>query len=64
LKKLKESKIASVDFNNIPFGKTFSDHMLVAEYYDGEWQNAKIMPFGPLSLSPATSTFALWPSNF
>jgi branched-chain amino acid aminotransferase len=55
VEKTKESKISTVDFNNIPFGKTFSDHMLVAEYFDGEWQSAKILPFGPLALSPATS---------
>lgn len=56
IEKVKQSKIDSVDFNNIPFGKTFSDHMLVAEYYDGEWKSAQIKPFGPIPLSPATST--------
>jgi branched-chain amino acid aminotransferase len=56
IERTKESKLAAVDFDNIPFGQTFSDHMLVAEYYDNQWQSAKIMPYGPLQLSPATSS--------
>ncbi|MEZ5024333.1 MAG: hypothetical protein R2728_13920 [Chitinophagales bacterium] len=55
IEKCKQSKIDAVDFDNIPFGRTFSDHMLVAEYFDGQWQTAKIMPYGPIPLSPATS---------
>ncbi len=37
---------------SLPFGKTPTDHMFVAEYKDGEWQNAKIVPFQNLTLSP------------
>ena len=55
IEKVQRSRLGELDFNNIPFGKTFSDHMLVAEYFDGGWQSAKIQPYGPLSLSPATS---------
>lgn len=55
IEKAATSKLAQVDFDNIPFGRTFSDHMLVAEYYDGKWQTATIKPYGNLSLSPATS---------
>jgi branched-chain amino acid aminotransferase len=32
-----------------------SDHMLVAEYENGEWENARIVPYGELSLLPAIS---------
>lgn len=46
------SRLGSVDFDNIPFGQTFSDHMFVADYEDGEWKNAEIVPFGDLSISP------------
>ena len=55
IEKSDHSRLSEIDFDNIPFGKTFSDHMLVAEYADGKWQSAKIKPYGPLSLSPATS---------
>jgi branched-chain amino acid aminotransferase len=48
-----QSRIASVDFSNLPFGRIFSDHMFVAEYNDGEWVSQKIMPYGPISYTPA-----------
>ena len=49
------SRLAAVDFDNIPFGRTFSDHMFVVDYHNGEWQDAHIVPFGPLSMHPAMS---------
>ncbi|MFN8284211.1 MAG: branched-chain amino acid aminotransferase [Chitinophagales bacterium] len=52
-----ESKLPTIDFNNLPFGKTFSDHMMVCEYYDGKWQSAKIQPYQNISLSPACNVF-------
>lgn len=51
------SKLPSIDFNNLAFGKTFSDHMFICEYYDGKWQTAKIQPYQNLSLSPACNVF-------
>jgi branched-chain amino acid aminotransferase len=47
------SRLAGLDFNNIPFGKTFSDHMFIVDYADGEWRDAQIVPFGNTSLHPA-----------
>ncbi len=52
--KTKNSKISEVDFKNIEFGKHISDHMLVANCYHGVWHEPEIVPFGNLSLSPAT----------
>lgn len=49
------SRLASVDFDHIPFGRTFSDHMFVVDYHNGEWQDARIVPFGPLPMHPAMS---------
>jgi branched-chain amino acid aminotransferase len=49
------SRITQVDFNHIPFGKIFSDHMFVADYYDGAWQKAEIVPYGKIGFSPAIS---------
>ena len=45
----KNSHINQVDWDNIPFGKIFSDHMLVMDYTNGEWKQAEIIPFGDLS---------------
>ncbi|MGN6400027.1 MAG: branched-chain amino acid aminotransferase [Flavisolibacter sp.] len=51
--KAKESKLSSLNLENIPFGKHFSDHMLVADYENGEWKNVEIKPYQPLLLSPS-----------
>jgi len=53
--KVKNSRLPGIDFDKVPFGKVFTDHMLVAEYYDGEWQETSIMPFQELRLSPAST---------
>lgn len=48
------SRIAEVDWQNLPFGHYVSDHMLVADYIDGEWQQAHIVPYSDLALPPTT----------
>lgn len=50
-----ESRISEVDFNNLPFGKIFSDHMLVAHYSNGAWEKPVIQPYADITMSPATS---------
>src|SRR5205814_10551350 len=39
------------------FGATFSDHMLVADWEAGSWKQPQIVPFGPISFSPALTPF-------
>lgn len=58
------SKLDQVDWDNLPFGKVFSDHMLVMDYKDGQWQEAEITPFESLSLHPATSAIHYGQSIF
>jgi branched-chain amino acid aminotransferase len=41
-----------LDFNNIPFGKIFSDHMLVADYKDGKWGQPEIVPVDYIPTHP------------
>ncbi|MBI2281464.1 MAG: branched-chain amino acid aminotransferase [Bacteroidetes bacterium] len=53
VEKINQSRLPEVDFDNIIFGKEFSDHMFVAEYKNGEWQNLKIVPYAPINVSPA-----------
>ena len=53
--KTTNSRLSETDFDNLPFGKTFSDHMFVADYADGEWKNFQIIPYGEIGLSPAIS---------
>jgi len=64
LEKATESRIASVDFNNLGFGKEFSDHMFIADYKDGEWQDMRIVPFGYLPMHPAMSSIHYGQSIF
>lgn len=58
------SKLSSIDWDNLPFGKVFSDHMLVMDYKDGEWKEPKIEAFENLSLHPATSAIHYGQSIF
>jgi branched-chain amino acid aminotransferase len=58
------SRLSQTDFNNLPFGRTFSDHMFVADYADGEWKNFEILPYGEISLSPAISALHYGQSFF
>ncbi|MFT4093367.1 MAG: branched-chain amino acid aminotransferase [Niabella sp.] len=53
--RVKESKLEQVDFNNLGFGKYFSDHMLEADYMDGRWTNVNIRPYQSLGFLPALS---------
>lgn len=53
IQKTPKSRLSEVDFDNLAFGRSFADHMLVAEYADGEWKSVQIQPYGPLSYQPA-----------
>ena len=64
IKRIEKSKIESVDFNNLPFGSVFSDHMLTCTFKDGKWQDLVIEPFAPISLSPAAKIFHYGQSIF
>ena len=51
--KTQNSRLQEVDFDNIPFGRVFSDHMFVMDYKDGAWTDYRVEPFGPFSIHPA-----------
>ncbi|PKA82190.1 branched-chain amino acid aminotransferase [Ulvibacter sp. MAR_2010_11] len=57
IKKIASTRIHEVDFNNLVFGKSFSDHMFECDFKNGEWQNPIIRPYGPLTISPAAKVF-------
>ena len=64
ISKTQNSRLSLVDWDNLPFGKVFSDHMLVMDYANGEWQTPEIMPFDTLDLHPATSAIHYGQSIF
>lgn len=42
--------------DKLGFGTVFTDHMFLMDYTEkGGWHNARIVPFGPISMSPAAS---------
>lgn len=55
-RKTANSRLAGIDWNHLPFGRIFTDHMLSMDYRDGAWQHPEIIPFGPLSLYPGNAT--------
>lgn len=50
---VEKSRLGSIDFENLPFGKNFSDHMLVCHYEGGRWLEPEILPYGELKTSYA-----------
>ncbi len=55
VERTQQSRLAQVDFDNLNFGKIQSDHMLVAEYANGQWEDVSIVPYGNISVSPSMS---------
>lgn len=62
--KTTKSKISDVDFNNLGFGKVFSDHMLVCDFKNNQWGTPEVVPFRPLSLMPSSKIFHYGQSIF
>lgn len=50
-----QTRLTDLDFDNVPFGRIFTDHMFMANYSNGEWKNARIMPFGHIPMHPSAS---------
>ena len=53
--KVERSKLLDLSLENLPFGKYFTDHMLEADYENGEWKNVEIKPYQPLVLDPSVA---------
>ena len=53
--RIERSKLQDLNLDNLPFGRYFTDHMLEADYENGEWKNIEIKPYQPLLLSPSVA---------
>lgn len=51
--KVQRSRLQDINLENVPFGKYFTDHMLEADYADGEWKKVVIRPYQALQLEPS-----------
>lgn len=54
VQRVAKPRVNDFDFSNIPFGKHYTDHMFMADFREGAWTNARIVPYGKISVSPAT----------
>src|SRR5699024_1790757 len=53
---LTEQKNVIPPASTLQFGRTFTDHMFIMDYTKGQgWHDARIVPYGPLSLDPAST---------
>jgi len=50
--RVRQSRLSQVDFDNLGFGKVFSDHMFSMVYENGSWRDPAIHPYEPMSLEP------------
>ncbi len=50
---VEKSKVDNVDFNNIPMGTTFTDHMFICDYANGVWGTPRIQPLEFIPTHPA-----------
>ncbi|MER3376268.1 MAG: branched-chain amino acid aminotransferase [Allomuricauda sp.] len=64
IEKAKTSKIKDVDFDNLSFGSIYTDHMLVCNYKNGQWEAPKVVPYQPISLDPSSKIFHYGQSIF
>lgn len=53
ISKTKASRLDKLDFNTIPLGRTFTDHMFICDYKDGAWSNPRIEPLTMIPTHPA-----------
>jgi len=51
--RVEASRRGAIDFDALPFGRIWSDHMFVASCQDGMWTDGELRPYGPLGLRPA-----------
>lgn len=62
--RVERSKLNDFNFENLPFGKYFTDHMLEADYENGEWKSVEIKPYQPLLLEPSLAALHYGQSIF
>lgn len=54
IQRVEKSNLPAVDFKNLPFGMVYTDHMFTVDFKDGVWQQARIIPYDYMSISPAS----------
>ncbi len=50
---VEKSRVHTIDFNNIPMGTSFTDHMFICDYANGKWGTPRIQPLELIPTHPA-----------
>ncbi|MFN3781317.1 MAG: aminotransferase class IV, partial [Candidatus Kapaibacteriota bacterium] len=56
IEKATTTRYNSIDWNNLGFGRFFSDHMFISQFKDGHWDEGRIIPYGPICFEPSMMT--------
>jgi branched-chain amino acid aminotransferase len=64
ISKAESSRFSSIDWSNLRFGVYFSDHVFVSDYKEGQWQDSRIEPYGPIPFEPSLCTLHYGQSVF
>ncbi|KAL0241773.1 hypothetical protein GEMRC1_007008 [Eukaryota sp. GEM-RC1] len=59
-----ENKKSVIPDDKLGFGKNFTSHMFITTYKDGKWNDPKIVPYGPLEMSPCAKVLHYGQSCF
>lgn len=50
---VEKSRVSGIDFENLEFGREFSDHMVEMKFLNGTWTPPHIKPYGKISFHPS-----------
>lgn len=64
IQKSKKSRIEEINWQNLGFGKYFSDHMFISNFRNNSWDEGTILPYGPLPIEPGMCTLHYGQSIF
>lgn len=64
INRIAQSRLPEINFDELIFGRTFSDHMFMMDYRDGKWQQPKILPYQNMSMAPSSSVIHYGQSVF
>lgn len=48
-----KSRVSEVDFQNVGFGRIFTDHMFQSDYREGSWTGSELLPYQAVEFDPA-----------
>jgi branched-chain amino acid aminotransferase len=64
IEKEKDTRLERIDYNNLGFGRYFSDNVYISEFKNGKWSDGEVIPYGDLACEPAMCTLHYGQSIF